>query len=97
MRRRHLAVQHHCAVLGLWSRVVADRVITWHKHVLNSEQHSDRTNRPWYAFLIRYRGEEWLAGVRRRYSDRTNSRAWVGAPTTRVEDSFRSAQALLSS
>ena len=88
-RRRHMSVGFRCAQIGLWSRVIATRLVKWDKHVQKAADATHRLNRPWYVFLIHFRDEQWINERRTRYGDRTNTRAWFGCPAPRFEASIR--------
>ena len=90
-RRRKREARNFCSSQGLWSKIWAKRVISWHEHVIRtcSAPHSYPHN---VAVLLKYHDNSWLIQQRSAWvgdnrnsvtAGRTSTRLNIGRPQTR--------------
>ena len=84
-----------CRKLGLWSRLLFKRAITWDQHLARPQN-----GRSWAAKLRLWRGLEWLQHRRAAFASgpngctagRTDTSAIAGHPHTRWQDGIELAK-----
>ena len=71
-RRRSRAARKVSAKIGLWSLTWAEKVISWHEHVLRAAKHSSRSDGKAHlsmnANLIHFHDAKWLFHMRSQWT-----------------------------
>ena len=82
-RRRKRLARNHCAKEGVWSKVWAKRMISWHEHIMRTcrSPHSFPHNA---AVLLQYHDSKWLAEQRSVFVGSSRNSVVAGRSSTRL-------------